>query len=690
VCKHFSIKRLETYPPWFFHSARRDDKILFIVRHSSQLWADTIIYNKSFHNFSHLEIPTIVSSVLGMNTKFIYKTPYNPRLVQDDLSKFDRQIRLHSFFRHRPERTTFQRKFHVHSTWQPPHAHPSIDVPLQKLHTTIHRYSKKIMAAEHTKLRCNKKTRALPSSLSSFFNNPDILIKPSDKNLGLTVITTEWYLEEAGTQLGDPFTYEYISSPISQVTEALFDYLQNRFNLYLPTLRRNGLITDQQEKFIQYGLSHHNTLPEFHLIPKIHKSPMQGRPIIPSHSWLTTNLSIWLDHFIQSHILPQLPMVIRDTKDLIRRLDNISNHPLRNPNQPLWVITGDITSMYTNIPVIDGSRALVHYSRSIPNKSLPADCVTIISNICRDIMQGNFFTFQGDVFHQISGTAMGTACAPAYANTFMHKYEASFFRHHPHKETCLFYGRYIDDILIIGQGAHGTIMALLNQLGSLHPAMKITWNISDSHINFLDVNVHVVPHIYVSIYQKPLHKYLYVPFKSYHPLVTKKAFIKAELIRYVRNNSHQEDFFDIARKFFFRLRERGYPPRLLKYLFYQVDFFDRPKYLLDRPSNDQRYLKSSDLPFVITNNPLWEHIPLLDLLQVFIQESLILKTPKILIRRPKNLLDHINKANRSKLFKRQVIDNPEELDEPLERPPKHSTSLVRLNPHQKRTRTSLQ
>ncbi|KAI9310389.1 hypothetical protein BX666DRAFT_1820872, partial [Dichotomocladium elegans] len=58
-----------------------------------------------------------------------------------------------------------------------------------------------------------------------------------------------------------------------------------------------------------------------------------------------------------------------------------------------------------------------------------------------------------------------------------------------------------------------------------------------------------------------LNQYLYVPFCSYHPLANKKGFIKAELIRYARNSSTVSAFNTMVVKFFYRLRQHGYPPR---------------------------------------------------------------------------------------------------------------------------------
>ena len=52
-----------------------------------------------------------------------------------------------------------------------------------------------------------------------------------------------------------------------------------------------------------------------------------------------------------------------------------------------------------------------------------------------------------------------------------------------------------------------------------------------------------------SAFQKPLDKYLYIPVESFHPSSNKKAFIKGELMRYARNNSSFNSFYDTREKF---------------------------------------------------------------------------------------------------------------------------------------------
>ena len=57
-----------------------------------------------------------------------------------------------------------------------------------------------------------------------------------------------------------------------------------------------------------------------------------------------------------------------------------------------------------------------------------------------------------------------------------------------------------------------------------------------------------------SSFQKPLNKYLYIPFESFHPSSNKKAFIKGELMRYARNSSPFNSFYETREKLWKRLR----------------------------------------------------------------------------------------------------------------------------------------
>lgn len=133
--------------------------------------------------------------------------------------------------------------------------------------------------------------------------------------------------------------------------------------------------------------------------------------------------------------------------------------------------------------------------------------------------------------------------------------------------------------------------------------------LTDSHINFSDVNVHVISGVYVSNSQDDPTQISLDVFKSFAPAVAKKAFIEAEFIRFVGKSSFYQDILAISHDVFKRLRQPEYPPRLNEYLFHQIDYNDRGYYLLDRALYDKKFLTNSESPLFIIKSPLWNQIP---------------------------------------------------------------------------------
>ena len=68
-------------------------------------------------------------------------------------------------------------------------------------------------------------------------------------------------------------------------------------------------------------------------------------------------------------------------------------------------------------------------------------------------------------------------------------------------------------------------------------------------------------------YQKPVNKYLYIPFCSEIPMATLRGWVAAEIIRYIKRCSMQADFFDILSLLWSRLILRGYPQKFLRDVF---------------------------------------------------------------------------------------------------------------------------
>jgi hypothetical protein len=97
------------------------------------------------------------------------------------------------------------------------------------------------------------------------------------------------------------------------------------------------------------------------------------------------------------------------------------------------------------------------------------------------------------------------------------------------------------------------------------------------------------------VHQKSMNLYLYIPFTSFHTEAMKRSFIQTELMRYIRNCSSREDYLELKRIFFQRLRDRGYPGSFLAPLFNSIFYSDR-RYFLHPASQLMQHPDWNTLP----------------------------------------------------------------------------------------------
>ena len=193
--------------------------------------------------------------------------------------------------------------------------------------------------------------------------------------------------------------------------------------------------------------------------------------------------------------------------------------------------------------------------------SLPTDFPSeLFLQILEIVMKNNIFSFENTTWLQLSGTAMGTPAACAYATISFGQYEntcilPNFNRH------LLYYKRYIDDIFGVWippdsqqERKWQNFKTALNNWGNLQ------WIVNEPSKNtvFLDLNISINQSaIQTSTYQKSLNLYLYIPPRSAHPPSCLKGLISGELRRYWLQNSC-EDFKTFAARFMERLVDRGH------------------------------------------------------------------------------------------------------------------------------------
>ena len=81
------------------------------------------------------------------------------------------------------------------------------------------------------------------------------------------------------------------------------------------------------------------------------------------------------------------------------------------------LVTLDVVGLYTNIPHDDLHTTLHHFLDNGTASNSPP--VEELIRIMDHVLKNNVFEFDGELFQQVFGIAMGTPMAPSLANLFM-------------------------------------------------------------------------------------------------------------------------------------------------------------------------------------------------------------------------------------------------------------------------------
>ena len=389
------------------------------------------------------------------------------------------------------------------------------------------------------------------AALQTLARDHDVIVKPADKNLGLTLIARPWYTAECERQLGDAAIYQKAYSvPLAACQSTVLRCIEDMPEEVLPPKERKWLLAETRQRA---------RLPQFYIMPKPHKTPPKGQPIVASHSWCTWPLSRWLADKLNGHAAAQ-ETVLTDTNALIARLQHLQ----LAADAHVVLSTADVESLYTSIPVQAAVQAV---RERLLDRGVDAITVGTIVKALELVVNLNFFEFNGSQFRQIQGLAMGTPCAPPVANLFMASLETAL-------PKPLLYLRFLDDILTVQvvDETHPE-SALWDSLHAMHPSIRLTRERSERAVDFLDLQIYRQgDRLLHRVHQKVLNKYLYISPRSCHPLHVIKGFVRTELIRYARNSSTELDFVRICHAFSNRLRERGFHPCFLRHTFASVPF----------------------------------------------------------------------------------------------------------------------
>ena len=87
------------------------------------------------------------------------------------------------------------------------------------------------------------------------------------------------------------------------------------------------------------------------------------------------------------------------------------------------MVTTDVVFLYSRIPHEVGLKTL---REALDNKEIEYIPTENLFKMAEFVLKNNYFEFTGKFKKQLSGTAIGTKFAPAYASIFMNEVESNF------------------------------------------------------------------------------------------------------------------------------------------------------------------------------------------------------------------------------------------------------------------------
>jgi len=550
---------------------------------------DNFISNTGITNLSSHQLSLGEKVTLSKGLGFVPCLSLNPQLVTSNLDtaflNLQRQVRLKHQFHNKPDkRTDLERKLYLHKTsYDPPDANECLEASLQVFHQKIDSVKLEIPTTSY--FPSNIKSKYLHETIK-LSKDPNIVITKADKNLGIVILDKIDY---------DKFCLSHLlSNSYEELTKIQANHLIAEYIGFLETgfiPKHLQLISKSGSEFIKAQI-YTWKLSQFYVLMKIHKHPISSRPIAAAHSAVTFGLSKLLDCMLTPYV-QKINSVIKNSIDFLNKLEST-----QTPTS-CTLVALDIVNLYPSIPIKEGIELVIQVISKFNSNSKILNFIRAGLSL---VMNYNVVTWNNRFFRQVVGTAMGTNCAPAFANLFVFALEQPIL--HEFQQYISFYFRFLDDIILCWNSSPILLNQFLNKLNSANPNIKFTSTIDSYSVDFLDITVYKGNRfrthniLDTKVFYKRINKFLYLPYTSLHPAFQKKAFIKGEVIRYIRNSSSFTEFIDYRNKFIQRLRSRGFPLEFIRHSLSDVSYSKRSLYLHKRPLEEKPLSNYNTAPLI--------------------------------------------------------------------------------------------
>ena len=240
------------------------------------------------------------------------------------------------------------------------------------------------------------------------------------------------------------------------------------------------------------------------------------RPILSATGTYNYKLAKWLDERLKplstiEHTIGDIFSFVDDLQEM-----EISDHDI--------LVSYDVSALFTNVPVDEtiGILAKKAFQDDWFNKEYnlnitEADLIELLEVSTKN----QLFQFQGVLYEQVDGVAMGSPLGPLMANAFMCNIEEQLTNQNKMPN---YYKRYVDDTLSIMPDVQAA-STFLSTLNEIHPSISFTMELEkNGKLPFLGMEIiRNSTRLDRKVYRKPtdtgLHYHSHVHMKYKHSLI---------------------------------------------------------------------------------------------------------------------------------------------------------------------------
>ena len=371
--------------------------------------------------------------------------------------------------------------------------------------------------------------RSLIRAIKQLKARDDIIITKPDKGSGVVVMDKTDYLRLLSeASVNDSAKFRPVNPERPKTRGRPPKY-------YHPLLEKEKLLVSTIYRILPKKIADSvrpqgSRLAHLYGLPKTHKTPLSMRPILSATQTYNYALAKWLDDKLK-------PLSCNDymIKDTFEFLDEIRSLTI---NQGEILVSFDVTSLFTNVPLdetieILADKAFNHnwFNSAYDLNLKKCDLIELLRIATKD----QLFQYNGMLYEQTDGVAMGSPLGPLLANVFMCSLEQSIKRDGLMPS---YYRRYVDDTLTVMPDIT-TAANFLQTLNSRYSSINFTMEVENNGmIPFIGVQLlNRALRIETKVFVKPTNTGLLLHHQSHVDNRYKRALLQTMLDRAYRISS---------------------------------------------------------------------------------------------------------------------------------------------------------